>query len=396
MNKKISLGTVIALIAVAVALTVTLTMAFSMRLFSAKVTDVIQRQALLDYLTEVDKQVREQYDGDVDEAGLREAVAAAYVKGIGDPYAEYLNADQYTKVQAKLSGESEGFGLVVVRNTEGKVVIDAVDPGSPAATSGLKVGAIVLSADNVPLGTEMTTSELQDLLQTAGKIRLTVRQDDKEQSFSLVSATYELVTVTGKLLEDTGIGYVRITAFSDVTSRQFSDMVEQLRTQGASSYIFDVRSNTGGSLTAVREMLAYLMPRGAYGTLTKSGMVEELTSEGTLELTVPSATLINGSTMAEAELFAGALSEQQKTTLVGATTNGCAMVQEYFAITSTNARIKLSTGQLALSLGGSWQGIGIKPTREVLAITAEGTEDMQLQAAIDVLTGSTAVNNAGM
>ena len=60
MNKKISLGTALALIALAVALAVTLTMMFSMERFSSTVTDVNQRQSLLDYLTEVDKKVRDE------------------------------------------------------------------------------------------------------------------------------------------------------------------------------------------------------------------------------------------------------------------------------------------------------------------------------------------------
>ncbi|MBQ3133836.1 MAG: PDZ domain-containing protein [Clostridia bacterium] len=396
MNKKISLGTVIALIAVAVALSVTLTMAFAMRQFSVTVSDVNQRQALLDYLTEVDKKVREQYDGDIDEALLRESVAASYVDGIGDPYAEYLTADEYAEVQAELLGEAEGFGLTVLHSGKGQLTVDSVESGSPAATAGLKVGAQIVKVNDLPIGTEMTITNVQDLLKTAGKIQLTVQQDDKERSFSLVSSAYILETVTGKMIKKTTIGYVKVSAFADNTPQQFATVVESLKTEGATAFVFDLRNNAGGSLAAAREMLGYLLPRGAYGTLTKSGMVEQLVSEGTTELTQPSATLINGATAGEAELFAGVMAEQQKTTLVGTTSNGCAMVQEYFPITSTNARIKLSTGQLALTVGGSWQDVGLTPSREVLAISMDGNEDAQLQAAIDLLTTNAATNNGGM
>jgi C-terminal processing protease CtpA/Prc len=132
-------------------------------------------------------------------------------------------------------------------------------------------------------------------------------------------------------------------------------------------------------------MLSYLLPRGAYATLTKSDKQFTLTSSGTTELSEPSVTLIDSQTYGEAELFAAALSEQQKTKLIGVKTAGCAMVQEYFAVTSTNARIKLSTGQLSLPLGGSWQGVGITPAQIVYSVVDENGEESQMKEALVAL-----------
>ena len=386
MNKKISLGTAIALIALAVALAVTLTMMFSMERFSATVTDVNQRQSLLDYLTEVDKKVREEYSGTIDEIGLREAVAASYLSGIGDPYADYLTADEYAAVEAVLKGEAEGFGLTVEYDQNAELVVRAVATNSPSALAGMQVGDIVRVVNDTAVGTELTLLDVQDLLATAGKVQLTVTRDGEEQSFSLISAVYTLESVSGKML-DNSIGYIRITNFSDVTFGQFETLYESLRSQGAIGFIFDLRGNAGGSLAATQQVLEILLPNATYATLKRGDKIENLTSKGTTEVALSSVTLINGSTSGEAELFAGALMEFNKTKLVGTASHGCAMVQEYFALTSTNARIKLSVGELSLPKSGSWQGKGLTPMKEVSSFSAE-LSDPQLVAAQELLLGS--------
>ncbi|MBQ2939213.1 MAG: PDZ domain-containing protein [Clostridia bacterium] len=386
MNKKISLGTAIALIALAVALAVTLTMMFSMERFSATVTDVNQRQSLLDYLTEVDKKVREEYSGTIDEIGLREAVAASYLSGIGDPYADYLTADEYAAVEAVLKGEAEGFGLTVEYDQNAELVVRAVATNSPSALAGMQVGDIVRVVNDTAVGTELTLLDVQDLLATAGKVQLTVTREGEEQSFSLISAVYTLESVSGKML-DNSIGYIRITNFSDITFGQFETLYESLRSQGAIGFIFDLRGNAGGSLAATQQVLEILLPNATYATLKRGDKIENLTSKGTTEVALSSVTLINGSTSGEAELFAGALTEFNKTKLVGTASHGCAMVQEYFALTSTNARIKLSVGELSLPKSGSWQGKGLTPMKEVSSFSAE-LSDPQLVAAQELLLGS--------
>ena len=95
MNKKIPLGATIALIIISVALTISVTMVIAMRQFNSKVSDVGKRQVMFEYITDIDKAVRQHYAGAIDEEKLREALTKGYIDGIGDPYASYYTAAQY-------------------------------------------------------------------------------------------------------------------------------------------------------------------------------------------------------------------------------------------------------------------------------------------------------------
>lgn len=406
MNKKISLGTMLALLLVAVTLTVSVTMLIAMKRFSSTVTEVNKRQAMYDYLTEIDKSVRQNYTGTIDEEKLREALAASYMSNIGDQYAAYYSASSYAAIAEEMSGKDSGFGVELKSQSVGDVAeggettdmlfLSRIAPGSPAEKAGLRVGDALIGVDGEDV-TPLQLNAIRRKLDRGGKILLTITREGTTQSFSLTSSTYTLVSVDSTMLENQ-IGYIRIRSFNDATASQFSQAYEQLNAAGATAFVFDLRGNTGGSYQAAAQVIGHLTPRGQFATLTKgSGEVVALSTESAYSLTVPSVTLVNAATAGEAELFAGVLQEQNLTTVVGVATAGRALVQEYFTITSDNAAIKLSTGELSLLQGGSWEGVGIVPNREVVQPSSQAgnldivdpAQDDQLQAAVTLLGGNT-------
>ena len=406
MNKKISLGTTLALLLVAVTLTVSVTMVIAMKRFSSTVTEVNKRQAMYDYLTEIDKSVRQNYTGTIDEEKLREALAASYMSNIGDQYAAYYTASSYAAIVEELSGKDSGFGVELKTQsitspgedsqTTDMIFLSRIAPGSPAEKAGLRVGDALIGVDGEDV-TPLQLSAIRRKLEKGGKILLTVTREGTNQSFSLTSSTYTLVSVDSTMLENQ-IGYIRIRSFNDATASQFTQAYDQLRAAGATAFVFDLRGNSGGSYQAAAQVIGNLTPRGQFATLTKgSGETVALSTENSYSLTVPSVTLVNAATAGEAELFAGVLQEQNLTTVVGVATAGRALVQEYFTITSDNAAIKLSTGELSLLHSGSWEGVGIVPNREVVQPSSQAgnldivdpAQDDQLQAAVTLLSGNT-------
>lgn len=396
MKKRIPIATVLALVFMAIALSVSATMIFAMNRFSTTVSDVSARQALFDYLTNVDKSVRQNYAGTVDEELLKENLASAYIQSIGDKYADYLTPDEYAAVQKKTAGTVSGFGLeMTLQSSPDTIVVSSVAVGSPADLAGMKAGDVVLSRDGEPV--DVTVKGLADLradLDDYAKILLTVEREGKQQSFELVSGTYAVISVTGKMIGN--VGYIRISDFNDTTAGQFSAMLEQHLAAGAESFIFDLRQNGGGSLAAATEIVGYLMPRGSFANVTGSdGTVTALTATSAYEMELPSVTLVNGQTAGEAELFAGVLQEFSLTTLVGDQTAGRALVQEYFPLSSDNAAVKLSVSELSLIKGGSWEGKGLTPDRKVSLEKTdeyldliEDAEDAPLQTALGELTSA--------
>ncbi len=404
MNKKISLGTTLALLLVAVTLTVSVTMVIAMKRFSSTVTEVNKRQAMYDYLTEIDKSVRQNYTGTIDEEKLREALAASYMSNIGDKYAAYYTPTGYAGVVEELAGKDSGFGVELKTlsvsdaesgQTTDMLFVSRIAPGSPAEKAGLRVGDALTAVDGQSV-TPLQLNTIKNKLEKSTKILLTITREGTTQSFSLTSSTYTLVSVDSTLLENQ-VGYIRIRSFNDATPAQFTEAYEKLNAAGATTYIFDLRGNTGGSYQAAVEVVGTLTPRGQFATLKKgNGEVAALSTESAFALTVPSATLVNAVTAGGAELFAGVLQEQNLTTVVGVKTAGRALVQEYFSISSDNAAIKLSTGELSLQGAGSWEGVGIVPTKEVIQPASQignldivdPAQDDQLQAAMTLLSGN--------
>ena len=394
MKKRIPLGMTLALILLAVALSISLTMVFAMDRFSSTVNSVSKRQAMFDYLTEVDKAAREHYAGDIDELALQGRLASAYVTGIGDPYASYLTASEYAAQQRRSAGREEGFGIGLSRSaTTGEVVVVAVDENSPAALAGVLVGDVVLSINDTQIAADAAgLASAQSALGEQTKVLLTVHRGGQNQAFDLASAPYTLVSVWGWVMHD-NIGYIRVTTFNDETADQFYSTFNRLSSQGVTSFIFDLRGNTGGSVDIAAEITGYLLPSGtfAYSTDSKENATR-LSSTSAYQLTVPTVTLVDVRTAGEAELFAAALQQAHLTTVIGVQTAGRAMVQEYFPIRSDNAAVRLSVAKLSLADGSSWEGAGITPDETVplgtselnLSLLTEET-DAQLKRAIEWL-----------
>lgn len=402
MNRKISLGTAITVLILAVALTISATMMLAMRHFSSLVSAVGQRQAMYDYLDEIDVAARDRYT--IDEEALRAALAKGYLQGLSDPYAAYLSSAEYQQVQNELRGDRTGFGLqlVVLENAEKvqELVVSHVDPNSPAALAGIKAGAIITEVDGAAVNGASYTA-VMGRLDNEKKLRITVRQSDGTTTTELSSNTYSDVSVEGKILQET-VGYIRIRSFNNLTALQFKNEYNKLTQQGALYFVLDLRNNAGGSMDAVKEILDYLLPRGPYANCTKKDGVDMFTAADTYEITAPTVTLVNGVTMGEAELLAGALQEAGKTRLVGTSTAGKAVVQEYFPLSADKSAVKLTTGALTLLSGANWQDTGLMPSQTVdlsldklmkfELLSAE--EDDQLKAALTLLTSGQYTNTA--
>lgn len=392
MNKKISIGAALAMMIIVIALTVSVTMLIAMRQFNSMVNELNKRQAMYSYLSEVDNAVRQNSYQTIDEEVLRQALAEGYINGIGDPYAAFLTAEEYGRVQQEMAGKSSGFGLEIARDLDGNVVISNVQKGAAAYSAGLKKGDRVTALDKEPLNAE-SLSAAREKLGTAPSIILTISRDGKETAVELSAGSYSTVSVDEHMVNEK-VGYIRIRTFTDTTADQFKSAYNALLEQGAEAFVFDLRNNTGGSLEAAKSIIAYLLPRGPYAYYQTASGKTELRSEESYQMDKPSVTLINARTTGEAELMAGALKQSGLTTLVGGKTYGRGLVQNHFTITSDNAAVRLSVAELKLVDDTSWEGNGLLPdevsvlsaAQEQAFDTLTDEQDNQLQTALAKLS----------
>ena len=374
MKRKISISTAVTLILLAIILTVSLTMMLAMRRFNSQLQVVGERQSMYYYIDDVDKVVREYYPNLTLDA-LRPGVAQGFVDSVGDPYADYYTPAQFVDEQLRMSGKADDVGVALGLDSEQHIVVSRVFVGSAADKAGVKVGDVVVAVDSVSVEGK-SLSDLQTQVGTAAKVLLTVRRGEGSHAFELSAFEYAVRSVQDTMIGT--IGYVKITAFYENTPDQFKATVSALVEQGATGLVFDLRNNAGGSPEAVQEMLSYVMPLGVYGTMTDTkGNVTNLSTKVSKAVSLPTVTLINGTTAGEAEFFAGALQEAGLTTVLGETSAGKAKYQEYFVLEQSYSALKLTVGEYGLMKGGSWDGEGIQPT-QVVELPPEQEENFQM------------------
>lgn len=409
-KKKFSFSALITVVILAVAVAISVTMMVAMRHFNSQVNAVTKKRALYTHIGDVDAKVRSYY-GALDEAQLQSALAEGYVKGIGDKYAKYYNHDAYTRALQARAGQAFGAGITVIDGKTGELIVDKVNSESAAHKAGVQAGDVLVSINGESV-VGVARQIVQNTLDTAtDKIKVSVSRDNKTLAFEITSYTYALQTVADRMIGET-TGYIRISAFCDNTASQFKAAFSALQNDGATAFVLDVRNCAdGGSTGALKTILSYVMPHGAYATYKAAdGTVTNLVSHSSLESTIPMAVLVNGNTCGEAEILAGVLQEFGRATVVGEKTAGKGKVQDFVTLQADNSAMWLTVGEISLIRGGAIEGVGITPNT-LISMSAYKTErigkiedkdDDQLQAVLKVFdtnvaatVGTTTTGNLG-
>lgn len=387
MKKKLTLSTTLTLLLLTAALAISVTMLLAMRYFNRQVQWVSQRKAMYTYIDDVDQALREYYST-LNEETLRQNVIAGFVSGSGDAYAQYFTPQEYLQEQQRLSGYANNIGVSLCEDEKGAVVIYAVAADSSAEKAGVKAGDVLTGIDGAEIGNRKI-GELQQTIDNAQKVLLSVQRGETALAFELSPYRYVVRSVQSRMIDS--VGYIKITAFYENTPAQLEDAIIEMTEAGVTGLILDLRDNAGGLRTAMQESISLLMPLGAYGSATdKDGNVTTLSSSVNQQFGVSNVTLVNAGTAGEAEFIAGALQEASLATVIGETTAGKAKYQEYITVEMDNSAIKLTAGEYSLLKGGSYEGKGIVPSKEV-KLTAEQQaifpllneeNDPQLKAAL--------------
>ena len=383
MNKKISLGLALSLIAVSMAVTFILTSFFSLQGFNKKVVDVNEKSKKYNTLQVLDGYIRENYYGDIDESKLSDGLMKGYVSGIGDKYSRYLNAAEYLTEKNENSGELVGLGLTLSEDASGYMRISEIIEDSPAFDSGLTDGDIITSIDGLDVKEAGFSEAMNAMRGTEGSpVTLTVRRDGKEQEYSFVRRSIEVKTVKSEML-GSGIGYIKITSFKQNTPEQFIAALERLTTNGAESLIFDLRGNNGGIISALQECLDPLLPEGVIAEADyKDGHTETILYSDESELDLPMVTIVDADTASAAELFAASLRDFGKAPVVGSQTYGKGVMQETNEMENGGAVI-LTVAKYHTTKSDCYDGIGITPDYQIE--NEEENIDAQYNKAVEIL-----------
>lgn len=393
MNKKVSLGVAISLVAVACAITFVLTMTVSLNMYNSMVSGVQERETINAKIKEIDTFVRGSSIYELDETDILGGIMDGYISGLDDKYAKYYTTSEYYKKQQIDSGEIIGIG--VETEIEGDYLkVTQVHEHSPAEVAEIEKGYVITKVNNKDL---LNIGALQAQKQLEGdegtKVTITTKAPDgTENTVTLVRQVIELQSVKGKMID--GYAYIKISTFNALTDDQFIQLIDKFESQSVLGYVFDVRGTSEGDIAPLQNMLSRILPKSTVAKKVLSDGTEEeiLMTDGTMEIKKPMTVIVNGTTACAAELFAAAIRDYSGGVLVGSVTAGKTELQTTKSFKDGSA-VSISTARVILTKSESFRDVGLKPgyiiditQQEEMAIKfADPTTDSQLQKALETV-----------
>ena len=252
-----------------------------------------------------------------------------------DPYTVYYPEDDRDELEQMLRNKYGGIGSVITWNEELKrsVISDPYE-GMPAANVGLKVGDILMELDGEDLMGKDNQKVSEMLRGDAGtSFTLKVQRPGVKEplTFNIVRQYIELPLIPYYTNMDNGIGYINLSTFSGNPSREFKRVFQELKSQGMTSLIIDLRGNGGGLLDEAIEIANFFVPKGQTLVTTRGKTKQASDTYKTLreplDLDIPIAVLVNSGTASSSEILAGSLQDLDRAVIVGTRTYGKGLVQ---------------------------------------------------------------------
>ena len=341
------------------------------------------------------KYIKKYFYKDVDLETLYEGALDGIVESLDDPYASYYSPSEMTQIMKTNDGEYVGIGCTVaqMKDTQEIVVLSIVED-SPAEKAGLRAEDVIIAVD----GTDITQMDLDYAMTfVAGEkgtsVTLTVKRGDEKFDLTMVRDKIKQKVIYYEMLDDE-IGYIYLSAFHKPATEQTKKALEDLKSQGMKKLVFDLRQNPGGLFDTAVEMIDLMIPKDCLAVYIedKEGKKSEYYTKDADEIDIPMVVLIDGMSASAAELFTQAMRDYKKATIVGVTSYGKGVYQDFYPLGNDGSYIKMTGGRYFSPSGVCVDGVGIVPDivveldesiYEKEEVTDE--DDNQLQAAIDFL-----------
>ncbi|MFK8014530.1 MAG: S41 family peptidase [Gammaproteobacteria bacterium] len=321
-------------------------------------------------LAEVFERVKRDYVDHIDDAELVEAAVRGVLTSL-DPHSNFLTESEYREMRITTSGNYAGVGVEVSLRDGMVVVVSPID-ATPAQRAGMEAGDVIVMVDEEPVDPEDLDATIERMRGEVGtQVRLSVsrEQTDDILHFDLERTQIAVHSVRHEMLEP-GVGYVRISQFSETTGTEVTDALLALQDNNGGSLtglVLDLRNNPGGLLDAAVAVSDAFLEEGqivsADGRLDGADF-DYAAHAGDLTNNANIVVLVNAGTASASEIVAGALQDHGRATIMGDVTYGKGSVQTIVPLSKGRA-MKLTTSRYFTPSGRSIHGFGIRPDRSL-------------------------------
>ncbi len=321
---------------------------------------------------------------------LSEAAIRGMLSALEDPHTSYVRPQTFAIENEDYLGNFQGIGAEVSMRQDGKLIIVAPLPGSPAEAVGIRPGDIVLEVDGEPIEGLSLLEAVARIRGPEGSIvRLLIRHLTDIDPI-LVEVERGVISLTSVLLRSKPgepIVHIRLTNYFPNTAELMVDLIQQAVTNGAQGLILDVRDNPGGLLTSVVDVAGQFLEADQLVVYEVDGDGRRKdwdVRRGGVAKDIPMVILVNEFSASASEVLVGALQDHNRATVIGATTFGKASVN-IFRPLSNGGGLYVTYARWFTPKGRMIEEHGLQPDIEVVALERREADIKQLEKAIEVL-----------
>lgn len=323
------------------------------------------------------------------------AAVSGMVAALRDPNSAFYTPDAFAQYLRRTRGDDfVGVGIVI-EDRSGETVITQVLEDSPASEAGLRGGDVILAVDGVSTAGLSLEQISQMIRGTEGTdVVLTIRRPGQAEPLA-VTITRRRITqrVVSTRLLPSGVGYLRLTQFTQGSDDMVAAGLRSLQEQGARGIILDLRGNPGGLLEAAINIASHFLGSGVVVTLEsgRAPAVTYLVRPRFPRHTGPMVVLVDRGSASASEVVAGAL-QDAGIKLVGTRTSGKATVQAIYRFRDGSG-MRLTVSRYLTPAGRDIEGQGLQPDVEVSTggVPIGSPDDAPLNRAVAMIQQSALV-----
>ena len=284
-----------------------------------------------------------------------------------DPYTEYYAQEDTKDLKMMLTGKYAGIGALIRKHQKlNRIVIDEPYAGMPAAEAGLKKGDVIISIDD-SLMTHKDVSYVSNHLRgepgTTFLLKVFRPSVEKEMKFKITRKNIKLPEMPYYGILEGNIGYINFNSFTQESGKEVRRAFVDLKKQGATSLIFDLRGNGGGSEAEAVNIVNLWVPKGVTVVENRGKLKEASRSYKTtlepVDTIMPLVVLVNGESASASEITSGALQDLDRAVIMGTRTFGKGLVQVPIDL-PYNTNLKVTTSKYYIPSGRCIQAVNYK------------------------------------